>query len=69
MKAYLLLSYDLYLIRHHGALQKIIIERLKWEDQFQGTRHEIFAAATCIRAGFEIAYEDETDRIKKHPEF
>ena len=69
MKAHLLLSYDLYIIRHHGALQKTIIERLKREDQFQGTRHELFAAATCIRAGFEIAYEDETDRTKKHPEF
>ena len=38
-------------------------------DQFQGVRYELFVAATCIRAGFDIAYEDETDKTKKHPEF
>ena len=69
MKAYLLLSYDLFTLRHHGALQNSLIERLKRMDQFQGSRHELFAAATCIRAGFEIAYEDEADRTRKHPEF
>jgi len=69
MMAYLLLSYDLYTLRHHGALQKTFVLRLKNNDLFQGARHELFAAATCIRAGYEIAYEDETDRTKKHPEF
>lgn len=69
MKAYLLLSYDLYTLRHHGALQKAVIDRIKNSDQFQGARHELFAAATSIRAGFEIVYEDETDRTKKHSEF
>lgn len=29
----------------------------------------MFVAATCIRAGYEIKYEDETDIKKKHPEF
>jgi len=69
MRAYFLLSYDLYVLRHHSALQKDVVARLKHKDQFQGARHELFAAATCIRAGFDIVYEDETDSSRKHTEF
>jgi len=67
--AYILLAYDLYTIHHHLALQKKVIERLKKHDQFQGARYELFAAATCIRAGFSIEYEEESDPRIKHPEF
>ena len=38
-------------------------------DQFQGARHEVFAQATCIRAGFRIEYENESDRSSRHAEF
>jgi hypothetical protein len=69
MKAYLLLAYDLYVLRHHSALQETVVKRLKRADQFQGARHELFVAATCIRAGFDIKYEDETDKTQRHPEF
>lgn len=67
--AYFLFAYDLYILRHHAALQRKIIDRLKHKDQFQGARYELFVIATCIRAGFDIEYEDETDKTKKHPEF
>lgn len=67
--AYLLLAYDLYILRHHSSLQNKIIKRLKHKDQFQGARYELFVAATCLRAGFDIEYEDDVDRKKKHPEF
>ncbi len=67
--AYLSIAYDLYILRHHTALQKSIIERLKHPDQFQGARYELFTTATCIRAGFDIEFEDERDGSKKHPEF
>lgn len=69
MRAYLLLAYDLYTLRHHSALQKSLVRRLKHEDQFQGARHELFAAATCIRAGYDISFEDETDPSRRHTEF
>ncbi len=69
MRAYLLLAYDLYILRHHSALQQEIVRRLKHRDQFQGARHELFVAATCIRAGFDVNYEDETDGTRTHPEF
>lgn len=69
MLSYLLLSYDLYTVSHHNALKNNLIDRLKNPDQFQGARHELFAAATCLRAGLKIEYENEADRTKKHPEF
>lgn len=67
-RAYLLLAYDLYTLRHHMALQASVVKRLKHQDQFQGSRHELFAAATCIRAGYDIEYEDDRDGTRKHPE-
>jgi len=67
--AYLFLAYDLYILRHHTTLQNEIVDRIKNSDQFQGARYELFTAATCIRAGFDIEFEDEADRIKKHVEF
>lgn len=68
-KAILLLSYDLYLIRHHQQLQDLVKSRLKDLDQFQGARYELFALASCIRAGFNIEFEDELGRVTKHTEF
>ncbi len=67
--AYLCLAYDLYVLRHHQLLQQDIIRRLKLKDQFQGARYELFAVATCIRAGFDVQFENEKDRSSKHPEF
>src|SRR5262249_7558000 len=69
MRAYLLLAYDLYTLGHHSALQDRLLHRLRNADQYQGARHELFAAATCIRAGFDIQHEDETDRSSGHVEF
>lgn len=69
LAAYMALAYDLYILKHHSAIQDDIIRRLKIPDQFQGARYELFATATCIRAGFDIAFEDEKDRKQKHPEF
>jgi len=67
--AYILLAYDLYILRDNRALRDDIIRRLKIPDQFQGARHELFATATCIRAGYSIAFENEKDSSKKHTEF
>jgi hypothetical protein len=67
--AYLLLAYDLYVLRHHDKLQKKVVKRLRHADQFPGAHYELFVAATFIRAGFEIDYEDETDLTRRHPEF
>ena len=67
--AYLLLAYDLYTLEHQMALQQKLLNRLKIPEQFQGARYEVFATATCIRAGFKIDFEDESDPTTKHPEF
>jgi len=69
LEAYVLLAYDLYILRHHSAFQEDVIRRLKHKEQFQGARYELLAAATCVKAGFDIEYEDEKDRKKTHVEF
>jgi hypothetical protein len=67
--AYLTFAYDLYIVEHNGKLDPRLMERLKRADQFQGARHELFAEATCLRGGFDIQHEDETDGSRRHVEF
>ena len=67
--AYYQLAYDLYVLADHQKLQERIIERLKHPDQFQGARYELSVATHCIRAGFDVEHEDETDKSTKHTEF
>lgn len=67
--AYLSFAYNVFLIESHSRLDESLIDRLKHRDQFQGARHEVFAEATCLRAGFVIEREDETDRSRRHAEF
>jgi hypothetical protein len=66
--AYLMLAYDLYVLRHHQRLHDIVVRRLKQRDQFQGARYELFVAATLIRAGCDLTLENEADSTSKHPE-
>lgn len=67
--AYLTFAYDLYVVGSNGRLDDTLIARLKNRDQFQGARHELFAEATCLRAGFAIERENEKDKTRKHAEF
>jgi hypothetical protein len=69
MLGYFTFAYDLFTVQDNGRLDARLIERLKNCDQFQGARHELFAEATCLRAGFSIEHEDETDRSTRHAEF
>ncbi len=69
LAAYLTFAYDLYVVNDNGRLDDELLRRLKLIDQFQGARHELFAEATCLRAGFTIDHEDERDRTSKHVEF
>ena len=67
--AYITFAYDVYVVAHNGRLDDRLLSRLKNRDQFQGARHEVFAEATCFRAGFEVEHEDETDGSRRHVEF
>lgn len=69
MAAYLAFAYDLYTVADNGSLDDVLIHRLKNTDQFQGARHELFAEATCLRAGYTIEREDERDGTRRHAEF
>jgi hypothetical protein len=69
MGSILTLAYDLFVVEDNASLPNSLVERLRRGDQYQGARHELFAIATCVRAGFGIEYEDETDNSRRHPEF
>src|ERR1035437_4564722 len=62
-------AYDLYTVADNNRLDGVLLSRLKHRDQFQGARHELFAEATCLRAGFSIEHENEKDPSKRHVEF
>ncbi len=61
--------YDLYTVDDNALLDADLLARLKHRDQFQGALHELFAQATCLRAGFDIIRENERDRKRRHVEF
>jgi SEC-C motif len=66
---YLAVAYDLYVLRHHLAIQGTLLKRLRLHDQFKGARHEIFAAATMVRANCELTFFKERASKVKRPEF
>src|SRR5947209_4812609 len=67
--AYLHLAYDLYALDHNADLQEKLLARLRHRENFSGARYELYVAATFIRAGFDIAFENEDDRDTSHCEF
>lgn len=67
--AYLHLAYDLYALDHNAELQTKLIARLHSPEHFAGARYEVQVAATLVRAGFTIEFEDEDDRTTSHCEF
>ncbi len=70
VSAYNRLAYNLYLIAHNGEdIETKLINRLKNNDNFQGAFFEVQVAAWLIKAGFELEFEDESDRASKHCEF
>lgn len=75
VNAYLTLAHDLYTLEHNAnhahtaGIQARLLRRLKHPDQFVGARYEIRVAAMLLRAGFELTWEDETDRSTTHGEF
>lgn len=67
LKALLCVAFDVYTLRHAGALPDALIKRLKIDDQFQGARYELAVAAVFVRAGYQLEWITATDR--KLPEF
>jgi hypothetical protein len=67
--AFLSFAYDLFTLADNAEVQKSLFERLRMSDQYQGARYEMFGAASLLRAGFKIAFEDESDSRISHCEF
>jgi SEC-C motif len=66
--SYLFLAWDLFSLDAFGKLQEQFVKRLKSADQFQGVRHELFALATCVRAGFEIEHHPASAKAQSQTE-
>ncbi len=69
LAAYTCFAYDLFVVDDNGGLDDELIRRLKHPEMFQGARHELFAEATCYRAGFTVQRENEKDGTSRHAEF
>lgn len=67
--AYMHLAYDLYALDHNAELQAKLIGRIHSKEHFSGARYEVQVAATLVRAGFTLAFENEDDRSTSHCEF
>lgn len=67
--AFLSFAYDLFTLADNAEVQKSLLDRLRKADQYQGARYEMFVAASLLRAGFTIAFEDESDSTTSHCEF
>jgi hypothetical protein len=67
--AFLCFAYDLFTLADNAVVQKSLFDRLRKPDQYQGARYEMFVAASLLRSGFKIAFEDESDISTSHCEF
>ena len=74
MQAFLNLAYNIYLIAHHGDGREMAdryLDRLRSarDDDFIGALFETYAAATFLKAGFSLAYEETEHRSTSCVEF
>jgi hypothetical protein len=76
IRAFLNLSYNIYLVAHHtpqqgDAIVTRYVQRLKSArpSDFTGALFETYAAAAFLKAGFTLGYENEQDSSISHVEF
>lgn len=74
IRAFMNLAYNIYLIAHHGNGQEmadIYLRRLQSAriDDFTGVLFETYAAATFLKAGFALEYEELARRSTSCAEF
>ncbi len=67
VKALQILADDIYQLEHALKTPRLIIERLRDPNQFQGARNEIAIASIFARCGFVVNFID--DSSKRNPEF
>lgn len=67
--AFLSFAYDLFTLADNAVVQKSLFDRLRKPEQYQGARYEMFVAASLLRSGFKVAFEDESDISTSHCEF
>ena len=71
VSAYYRLAYNLYLIAHNGTdIQTRLLSRLQNHEHFHGAFFETgIGLLDDLKAGFELEFENESDRSTSHCEF
>jgi hypothetical protein len=69
MESFIHVAWDIFTLADNEKMQEVLIKRLKNAKQYQGARYELFIAASLIRAGFKVEFEDESDINSTHCEF
>ncbi|WEJ09302.1 hypothetical protein [Sinorhizobium prairiense] len=69
MEAFIHVAWDIFTLADNAKMQEVLTKRLKNTRQYQGARYELFIAASLIRAGFNVEFEDESDLHSTHCEF
>lgn len=67
--AFISFAYDLFTAADNARVQASLLDRIRHAKLYQGARYELFAAASLLRAGFKIEFEDESDSTRSHCEF
>lgn len=67
--AFLSFAYDLFTLADNAKVQRSLMDRLRHVGQYQGARYEMFVAASLLRAGFKVEFEDESDSSTTHCEY
>jgi hypothetical protein len=67
--AFISFAYDLFTVADNARVQTSLLDRIRHIKLYQGARYELFAAASLLRAGFRIEFEDESDSTRSHCEF
>src|SRR5581483_2877613 len=67
--AFIAFAYDVFTVADNALVQASLLDRIRRVDHYQGARYELLAAASMLRAGFNIAFEDEGDSSRSHCEF
>ena len=66
--AFLCFSYDLFTIEDNVEIQGKLLKRIRLAENYYGARYELYVAATFVRGGFGIAFENEKNSTS-HCEF
>jgi hypothetical protein len=70
--SWVMLAYQIYLLKENSSLPSTLLDRLRNNENFQGARYEIYVAAMMVVCGYKISWipwtnETSVEFIATHP--